>query len=116
MANHVDIGLYEGHCFNIKDLDILTNHWECGECQQRFIRHDNYDRHIAEELCTGSQPKLVCLGKKLNTSWTPQRKSSMAKIHSSHGKVTGGSSSEFISSELRPGSETISGQKEFCCL
>ena len=26
IANNVDIGLYEGHCFYIKELDILTNH------------------------------------------------------------------------------------------
>ena len=52
IANNVDIDLYEGHCFYIKELDVLTNHWECRECQQRFTRHNNYDRHIPEKWCT----------------------------------------------------------------
>ena len=25
---NVDIGLFEGHCFYIKNLDSLANHWE----------------------------------------------------------------------------------------
>ena len=35
MANllNTDIGLCEGHCFYIKELDVLTNHWERTECQ-----------------------------------------------------------------------------------
>ena len=71
MANlpNIDIGLYEGHCFYIRELDVLANHWECGECQQRF---GNYNRHIAENKCMGGQPKLVCPGEKfkriMNTS------------------------------------------------
>ena len=39
----VDVGLYEGHCFYIKDIELLTKHWECAGCQQRFNRHDNYN-------------------------------------------------------------------------
>ena len=29
---NIDIGLHEGHCFYIKDLDVLANHWECVGC------------------------------------------------------------------------------------
>ena len=69
---NIDIGLYEGHCFYIKDLDVLTNHWKCSECQQRFTCHNTYERHVTERRCTGGQPKLVCDGGKfkhiMNTS------------------------------------------------
>ena len=61
---NVDIGLYEGHCFYIKDLDVLTNHWECIECQQRFNQHQHYNRHVTENRCTGGQTKLICSSKK----------------------------------------------------
>ena len=40
---NIDIGLYKGHCFRIKDLDILATHWECAGCQQRFPHYDNYE-------------------------------------------------------------------------
>ena len=49
---NLDIGLYEGHCFFIKDINLLANHWECAGCQQRFTRHDNYHRHATEGRCT----------------------------------------------------------------
>ena len=64
IAKNIDICLYEGNCFNIKELDVLTNHWECSECQQRFIDHDTCNRHIAKNRCPGGQPKLVCPGEK----------------------------------------------------
>ena len=60
----VDIGLYEGHCFYIKDLDGLTEHWECAGCEQRFTRHNNYNRHVMENLCSGGKTKLLCKGEK----------------------------------------------------
>ena len=61
---NVDIGLYKGHCFNIKDLDALTNHWECIGCQQRFNQHQHYNTHVTENRYTGGQTKLICSGKK----------------------------------------------------
>ena len=46
----VNIALYQGHCFYIKDLDLLNNHWECPGCQQRFsfqtITTDTYQKPI----------------------------------------------------------------------
>ena len=61
---NADIGLYQGHCFYIKNLNGLANHWKCPGCQQRFTCHDNYNRHVTEKWCTGGQPKLVCDGGK----------------------------------------------------
>ena len=62
--SNLDIGLCEGHCFFIKDINLLANHWECTGCQQRFSYHQHYHRHITEERCTGGQPKLLCPGEK----------------------------------------------------
>ena len=62
--SNLDIGLCEGHCFFIKNINLLANHWECAGCHQRFTRHDSYNRHATEELCTGGQPKLLCPGEK----------------------------------------------------
>ena len=63
VPNVNNIGLYEGHCFYINELDVLTNHWKCTEFQQKFTCHDSYDRHMTNKQCTRGQPKLVCLGK-----------------------------------------------------
>ena len=62
---NIDIGLYEGHCFYIKDIESLTKHWECLGCNQRFTTHSNYNRHVTENLCTGGQTKIICDGKKV---------------------------------------------------
>ena len=62
--SNIDIGLHEEHCFHIKSLDVLANHWECVGYQQRFTYHDNYERQVTERRCNGGQPKLVCDGGK----------------------------------------------------
>ena len=61
---NVDIGLCEGHCCFIKDINVLANHWECAGCHQRFSYHQDYNRHVTEKQCTGGQPKLLCPGGK----------------------------------------------------
>ena len=74
IAHSIDIGLYEGHCFYIKDLDFLANHWEYGEFQQRFTHCDNSDRHIAKKWCTFGRPKLVCPGEKFERIMNASKK------------------------------------------
>ena len=54
----------QGHCFFIKDIELLTKLWECGGCGQRFNRHDNYNRHVTGGTCSGGKTKLICLGVK----------------------------------------------------
>ena len=54
----------QGHCFFIKDIELLTKTWECGECGQRFNRHDNYNRHVTGGTCGGGKTKLICPGEK----------------------------------------------------
>ena len=54
----------EGHCFFIKDIELLTKLWECGRCQQRFNKHVNYNRHVTGGACHGGKTKLICPGGK----------------------------------------------------
>ena len=54
----------QGHCFFIKDIELLTKTWECGGCGQRFNRHDNYNRHVTGGTCDGGKTKLICPGGK----------------------------------------------------
>ena len=79
----VDIVLYDGHCFYIKDIELLTKHWECVGCQQRFNRHDNYNSHTNNGMCTGGKAKVICQGQKFK------------KIMSSSEKVFYGGNTQF---------------------
>ena len=54
----------QGHCFFIKDIELLTKSWECVGCGQRFNRHDNYNRHVTGGTCGGGKTKLICPGEK----------------------------------------------------
>ena len=71
---NIDIGLNERHCFYIKDFDVLTSHWECGECQQRFPHHDNFDRHVAGKWYAGGHISSFAWLKSSRELWTLQRK------------------------------------------
>ena len=53
-----------GHCFFIKDIELLTKLWECAGCKQRFNNHDNYNRHVTGGTCDGGKTKLICPGGK----------------------------------------------------
>ena len=54
-----------GHCFFIKDIELLAKLWECAGCKQRFNRHDNYNRHVTGGTCGGGKTKLICPGTKI---------------------------------------------------
>ena len=54
----------QGHCFFIKDIELLTKLWECGGCGQRFNDHRNYNRHVTGVTCGGGKTKLICPGTK----------------------------------------------------
>ena len=53
-----------GHCFFIKDIELLTKLWEYGGCHQRFNKHVNYNRHVTGGTCGGGKTKLICPGGK----------------------------------------------------
>ena len=54
----------QGHCFFIKDIELLTKLLECSECNQRFNDHRNYNRHLTSGTCDGGKTKLICPGEK----------------------------------------------------
>ena len=54
----------QGHCFFIKDIELLTKLWECGGCGQRFNDHRNYNRHVTGGTCGGGKTELICPGTK----------------------------------------------------
>ena len=54
----------QGHCFFIKDIELLTKLWECGGCGQRLNDHRNYNRHGTGGTCGGGKTKLICPGTK----------------------------------------------------
>ena len=56
--------LRQGHCFFIKDIELLTKTWECFGCGQRFNDHRNYNRHLTSGTCDGGKTKLLCPGEK----------------------------------------------------
>ena len=60
----VNIGLYEGHCFYIKNINLLAKCWECTACKKRFNQNNNYKRHQNDGSCTGGKTRVVCAGKK----------------------------------------------------
>ena len=49
-----------GHCFFIKDIELLTKLWESGGCHQRFNKHVNYNRHVTGGTCGCGKTKLIC--------------------------------------------------------
>ena len=53
-----------GHCFFIKDIELLTKLWECAGCKHRFNNHDNYNQHVTGGICSGGKTKLICPGEK----------------------------------------------------
>ena len=54
----------QGHCFFIKDIELLTKLWECGGCGQRFNDHRNHNRHVTGGTCGGGKTELICPGTK----------------------------------------------------
>ena len=54
----------QGHCFFIKDIELLTKTWECVGCRQRFNDHCNYNRRVTNGTCDGGKTKLICKGEK----------------------------------------------------
>ena len=34
----INLGMFGGHCFYIKKMDVLTQKWECLACKQVFTR------------------------------------------------------------------------------
>ena len=61
----LNIGLLDGHCFFIKDLDVLAKRWECKGCKQVFTKSCNLTKHLQDDRCNGGKTKEVCKGKQI---------------------------------------------------
>ena len=60
----INMGLLGGHCFYIKEMDVLCKRWECKGCRQTFTRNEDVTRHFKDERCTGGKTKMICSGGK----------------------------------------------------
>ena len=60
----MNIGIVEGHCYLIKDLEGLCKIWRCTKCGVAFNRASNLKRHKAEVDCS-PEPKVVFMGKRV---------------------------------------------------
>ena len=60
----INLGMFEGHCFYIKNMDVLCQNWECLACKQIFNQSQNLDRHLTDGSCNGGKTKVICNGNK----------------------------------------------------
>ena len=60
----MNIGIVEGHCYLINDLEGLCKIWRCAKCGVAFNKASNLKRHKAEVDCS-PEPKVVCMGKRV---------------------------------------------------
>ena len=60
----VNMGLFGGHCFYIKKMDVLCKRWECKGCKQIFTRNKDLTRHLIKERYTGGKAEIICSGVK----------------------------------------------------
>ena len=42
----VNMGLWQSHCFCIKNVDVLCKRWECKGCKQIFTRDGSLIKHL----------------------------------------------------------------------
>merc|ERR1711911_550724 len=61
----MNVGLFEGHCFYIKDMKVLCQKWECSGCGQVFTESGNLTKHLREGRCNGGKTKIICNGDKI---------------------------------------------------
>ena len=60
----INLGMFGGHCFYIKNMAVLCQNWECLACKQIFNQSQNLDRHLTDGSCNGGKTKVICNGKK----------------------------------------------------
>ena len=60
----INMGLLGGHCFYIKNMDVLCKQWEYKGCRQIFTRNEYLIRNLKEDRCTGEKTKIILPGSK----------------------------------------------------
>ena len=63
--NTINLGMFEGHCFYIKDMDVFSQRWECIACKQLFTQSNNLNTHLTNGSCLGGKPRIICNGRKI---------------------------------------------------
>ena len=60
----INMELLGGHCFYIKEMDVLCKRWECKGYRQIFTLNVSLIRHIEDERCAVGKTKIICSGGK----------------------------------------------------
>ena len=60
----INLGMFGGHCFYIKNMDVLCQNWVCKGCKQIFKQSNNLTSHLKDSSCNGGKTKVFCNGKK----------------------------------------------------
>merc|ERR1711911_67274 len=61
----MNVGLFEGHCFYIKDMKVLCQKWECSGCGQVFTDNRNLTKYLREGRCNCGKIKIIFNGDKI---------------------------------------------------
>ena len=64
----INMGLWKGHCFYIKKMDVLCHRWECKGCRQIFTRNENLIRILRMKGAPEEKQKLSVQAVNLCTS------------------------------------------------
>ena len=70
----MNVGLFEGHCFYIKDMKVLCQKWKCSGCGQVFTDSRNLTKHLKENRCNGGKTKIICNGDKIKPKMSMSEK------------------------------------------
>lgn len=54
-VSQMNIGIYENHAFLIRNLDKVSKHYACAECQARFTKAWNLRQHAEVLFERGNQ-------------------------------------------------------------
>ena len=68
LKNIMTIGIYEGHAFLITDINKLAKTYVCNNCQSRFTKACNLQRHM--KTCAQGRTIIDCLNEKVKASPT----------------------------------------------
>ena len=70
----INLGMFEGHCFYIKNMEVLCKKWECLACKQVFTHSDHLNQHLNDGSCNGGKTKIICNGRKFRRILTKSEK------------------------------------------
>ena len=81
LKNIMTIGIYEGHAFLIKDITKLARTYVCNNCQARFTKVGNLQRHI--KTCSQGRTIIDCPNEKVKAPPTAYERTFYDEGHAS---------------------------------